>query len=151
MAKLVFRAVLQPRGPAAAVVLSEEQVALVGEGAKKFPVVATVNGYTWRNSVVRMGGEFLLGLRREVREAAGVEAGDEVEVELELDLQPRQVEIPDDLEAAFDDETRSRFAALAYTHRKEFVVWLQEAKRPETRAKRLAQTLEMLRAGRTRS
>jgi hypothetical protein len=148
MGKLSFQTVLQPRGPAAAVILTEAQVAEVGEGAKKFPVVASINGYTWRHSVMRMGGEFMLGLRREVREAAGVEAGDEVQVILELDCAPRTVEPPADLLRAFDQETRALFERLSYTHRKEFVNWLEEAKRPETRARRLRATLDMLRQGR---
>lgn len=69
---------LESRGPAAAIVLDDEQVANVGEGAKRFPVVATVNGYTWRTTVTRMRGEFLLGLNRAVREEApqGVRALD---------------------------------------------------------------------------
>jgi len=66
MGAIQFKALLQPRGPAAAVVLDDGQVAAVGEGARRFPVVATVNGYTWRTSVARMGGEFLLGLPKEV-------------------------------------------------------------------------------------
>src|SRR5579859_7573596 len=85
MGVIQFRAQLQPRGPAAAVLLDDAQVAAVGEGAKRFPVVATVNGYTWRTSVSRMGGEFLLGLSREVRQSAGVEAGDLVDVAVRLD------------------------------------------------------------------
>ena len=72
MGVIRFTAQLQPRGPAAAVVLDDAQVAAVGEGARRFPVVATVNGYTWRTSVARMGGEFLLGLNREVRQGGGV-------------------------------------------------------------------------------
>src|SRR5690348_14162319 len=88
MGEIKFRAQLQRRGPAAAVVLDDEQVAAVGEGAKRFPVVATVNGYTWRTSVARMGGEFLVGLNREVRDGAGVEAGDEVGVSIALDQAP---------------------------------------------------------------
>jgi len=63
----------------------------VGEGAKRFPVVAKVNGYAWRSSVTRMRGEFLLGLNRSVRQEARVEAGDTVEVEIELDTAPREV------------------------------------------------------------
>ena len=70
MGVIRFRARLQARGPAAAVVLDDGQVAEVGEGARRFPVVATVNGYTWRTSVARMGGEFLVGLSREVRQGA---------------------------------------------------------------------------------
>src|SRR5436853_2579323 len=95
-----FTATLLARGPAAAVVLDDGQVAAVGEGAKRFPVVATVNGYTWRTSVARMGGESLVGLSRQVRERAGVAAGDTVDVVLLLDREPREVEVPDDLAAA---------------------------------------------------
>jgi hypothetical protein len=144
---------LVSRGPAAAVVLDDEQVAVVGEGAKRFPVVATVNGYTWRTSVARMGGEFLVGLNRAVRDGAGVHAGDRVEVELELDTAPREVEVPQALADALagDREAREAFDRLAYTHRKEYVRWIEEAKRDETRRRRLAQALEMLRQGKTRS
>jgi Domain of unknown function (DUF1905) len=78
MGQIRLTATLVPRGPAAAVVLDDEQVAAVGEGAKRFPVVATVNDYTWRTTVTRMRGEFLLGLNREVREGAGVNAGDSI-------------------------------------------------------------------------
>src|SRR5579862_7332173 len=99
MGVLRFKAQLQPRGPAAAVILDDSQVATVGEGAKRFPVVATVNGYTWRTSVVRMGGEFLFGLNREVREGAGVTVGDDVDVTLELDEAPREVDVPGALAA----------------------------------------------------
>ena len=81
MGSIQLTTTLVPRGQAAAVVLDAGQVAAVGEGAKRFPVVATVNGYTWRTTVTRMRGEFLLGLNREVREGAGVNAGDSVEVE----------------------------------------------------------------------
>lgn len=142
-----------PRGPAAAVVLDDEQVAVVGEGAKRFPVVATVNGYTWRTSIARMGGEALLGLSRAVREEAGIEAGDTVDVLLELDPAPREVEVPAALAAALaaDDEARAAFDRLAYTHRKEFARWIEEAERDETRERRVAKTLDMLRRGETRS
>jgi hypothetical protein len=144
---------LVPRGPAAAVVLDDEHVAVVGEGAKRFPVVATVNGYTWRTSVARMGGEFLVGLNRAVRQEAGVEAGDTVDVELELDTAPREVEVPQALADALaaDREARETFDRLAYTHRKEYARWIEEAKRDETRRRRVVQALEMLREGRTRS
>jgi hypothetical protein len=153
MGSLAFTAELVPRGPAAAVVLDEAQVAAVGEGARRFPVVATVNGHTWRTSVARMGGEFLLGLNRAVREAAGVEAGDRVEVRLELDEAPREVEVPEALARALagDPAARAAFEGMAFTHRKEYARWIDEAKREETRERRVAQALEMLREGRTRS
>lgn len=153
MGNIRFQALLQPRGPAAAVVLDDGQVATVGEGAKRFPVVATVNGYTWRTSVTRMGGEFLLGLSREIRQGAGVEAGEVVEVALELDAEPRQVEVPAELAAALatDPQATAAFEAMAFTHRKEFARWVAEAKREETRQRRVQQALEMIRSGKTRS
>jgi Bacteriocin-protection, YdeI or OmpD-Associated/Domain of unknown function (DUF1905) len=148
-----FKTQLQPRGPAAAVILDDAQVAAVGEGAKRFPVVATVNGYTWRTSVARMGGEFLLGLNKEVRQGAGVAAGDEVEVTVELDTAPREVEVPEALAAALaaDPQVKTSFEHMAFTHRKEYAHWVAEAKQEKTRQRRVQQALEMIRAGKTRS
>jgi hypothetical protein len=153
MGSLSTTAEIIPRGRACAVVLTDEQVAVVGEGAKRFPVAATLNGYTWRTSVVRMGGEFLLGLSRQVREAAGVQAGDTAQLRLELDTKPREVEVPEALEAALaaDPTARAAYDRLAYTHRKEFARWIAEAKKDETRERRVAQAIAMLHAGRTRS
>ena len=153
MGAIKFRALLQPRGPAAAVILDDAQVAAVGEGAKRFPVVATVNSYTWRTSVARMGGEFLLGLNKEVRQGAGVEAGDEVEVAVELDTAPREVDVPAELAAALraDPEAAAAYEKLSFTHRKEYARWVAEAKQQETRQRRVQRALEMIRAGKTRS
>jgi bifunctional DNA-binding transcriptional regulator/antitoxin component of YhaV-PrlF toxin-antitoxin module len=149
MGRIAFTTTLQARGPAAAVVLDDEQVEAVGHGKKRFPVKATVNGHTWRTTVARMGGEFLVGLNKEVRRAAGAEAGDEVEVVLELDEEERTVEIPPPLAEllAGDDAARAGFDGLSYTHRKEYARWIADAKKPETRDRRLAQALERLREG----
>ena len=89
MGEISVRGELVAKGPAAAYILDDAQVATVGEGAKRFPVVATVNGYTWRTSVARMGGEFMVGLSKEVRTGARVEAGDTVSLQLKLDTEPR--------------------------------------------------------------
>ncbi|HWH10207.1 MAG TPA: YdeI/OmpD-associated family protein [Solirubrobacteraceae bacterium] len=153
MGSIHFSATLAPRGPAAAVVLDDEQVAQVGEGAKRFAVRATVNGYTWLTSVTRMRGEFLLGLSRAVREAACVEAGDTVDVELELDDAPREVDVPQALTVALADDpiVQAAFDRLAFTHRKEYARWIAEAKRDDTRARRVAKAVEMLRDGKTLS
>ena len=153
MGSVRLTATLVPRGPAAAVVLEDETVATVGEGAKRFPVVATVNGHTWRTTVTRMRGEFLLGLNRAVREETGVEAGDTVDVELDIDTAPREVEVPEALAGALaeDDAARAAFDRLSYTHRKEHARWIDDAKREETRERRVAKALEMLREGKTRS
>lgn len=153
MGSLRFSTVLEPFGPAAAVLLTDEQVAQVGEGAKRFPVAATVNGHTWRTSVTRMGGRNVVGLNREVREAAGVQPGDPVDVALVLDTAPREVDVPPALAEALaaDDAARAAFEALAFTHRKEFARWVAEAKKEDTRARRVEQALQMLHEGRTRS
>jgi uncharacterized protein YdeI (YjbR/CyaY-like superfamily) len=134
-------------------VLDDAQVAAVGEGAKRFPVVATVNGYTWRTSVARMGGESLLGLNRDVREAAREQAGDEVDVRIELDLAPREVDVPEALAAALaaDPGARASFERMAFTHRKEYARWIAEAKREDTRERRVEQAVAMIRAGKPRS
>jgi hypothetical protein len=153
MGSIKLTTTLHPRGPAAAVVLDDEQVATVGEGAKRFPVVATVNGYTWPGAVARMGGENLLGLTKAVRAAAGVEAGDTVDVEIALDRGERVVDVPQALTVALDADpaARAAFDGLAPSHRKEFARWVAEAKRDETRDRRVVQALEMLHEGRTRS
>jgi uncharacterized protein YdeI (YjbR/CyaY-like superfamily) len=100
-----------------------------------------------------MGGESLVGLSREVREGAGVAAGDAVEVVLQLDTEPREVDVPDDLAAALlaDPEVKAKFDAMAFTHRKEYARWVAEAKQEQTRQRRVQQALEMIRAGKTRS
>lgn len=100
-----------------------------------------------------MRGEFLLGLNREVRESAGVEAGDKVEVAIELDTDPREVEIPEPLARALsaDPDAQAAFQRLAFTHRKEYARWVAEAKREETRDRRVTRALQMLREGQTLS
>jgi hypothetical protein len=153
MGALSLRTELLPRGNASAVVLTDEQVAEVGEGRKRFPVVVTINGHTWRTSVARMGGEFLIGLSRQIRIDTGVDIGDVVDVSVELDTAPREVEVPPALAEALagDPVAGAAYENLAYTHRKEFARWIAEAKREETRERRVAQALVMLREGRTRS
>lgn len=144
---------LVPRGPAAAFVLTDEEVAVIGEGAKRFPVKATINGHTLHLSVARMRGEFLLGFSKANREAAGIQSGDEVTLQLELDCAPREVDVPDALAAALadDPEAQQAFDKLAFTHRKEFARWIEEAKRVQTREQRVIKAIEMLHAGQTRS
>ncbi len=124
----------------------DDVVEALGAG-KRPPVVVTVSGYSYRTTVAPMGGDFWVPLAAEHREAAGVQADEEVDVRIELDTAPREVAVPDDLAAAFDEPVRAVFDALAYSHRKEWVRWIEEAKKPETRAARIATTVESLRAG----
>jgi hypothetical protein len=143
---------LEPRGPAAAFVLSDEQVATVGEGRKAFPVRVGVNGATLPLRLARMGGENLIGFARAVREQAGLTIGSTYRVTIAADEQTRGVEVPPDLAEALagDRQAKVAFEALARSHRKEFVRWVTEAKREATRAQRVAKTVEMLRAGQHR-
>jgi len=117
-------------------------------GSKRPPVRATFDGVEYRGTLVRMGGpEHLLIVRSDVRDLLGKGPGDEVEVAIALDDQPRTVDVPDDLAQALDAAgLRATFDALAYTHRKEYVRWVEEAKKPETRERRLAGTVERLQA-----
>ena len=124
-------------GPAAAIVLSEDEVVALG-GGKRAAVRVSIGGVTERLRVASMGGRYLIGMRREVRESFGVSAGDIVEAVIELDDQPREVEVPDDLASALVAAgARARFDALAYTHRKEIVAGVESAKRAETRTRRI--------------
>ncbi len=108
--------------------------------SKKPAVVVTVAGYTYRNTVAVMGGVFMISLSKANREAAGVKAGDEVEVTLELDTEPRTVDVPDDLAEALAAKpgARAAFDGLAYSMRKEYVRQVESAKAQETRNRRIA-------------
>jgi hypothetical protein len=125
----------------------DDVVAELGAG-KRPPVVVTVGGHTYRTTVAPMGGSYWLPLAAEHREAAGVQAEQEVDVSIELDTAPREVPVPDDLATAMDDDARAAFDGLAFSHRKEWVRWVEEAKKPETRTARIEKTVEGLRAGR---
>jgi hypothetical protein len=140
-----FEATLEHHGSGTVVVVPFDLKEAFGSGRP--PVRATVNGYTFRTTLFTMSGRALLGLNREVREAAGVEGGQKVSVELEREDEPRTVEVPSDLAAALDAEPalRETFDGLSYTHRKEYVRWIEEAKRKETRTRRVKKSIEMLR------
>jgi bifunctional DNA-binding transcriptional regulator/antitoxin component of YhaV-PrlF toxin-antitoxin module len=118
-------------------------------GKARAPVRGTVNGAEFRTTVAVYGGVYLIGFNKEVRERAGIAIGDEVDVELELDDEPRTVEVPPALAAALekDDEARAAFESLSYTHRREYAEWIAEAKREETRERRLVKAVAMLREG----
>ena len=115
-------------------------------GRTRVPVRAIINGYEYRTTIARMSGRFLIPLAREHREAAGVAAGDEVEVTLVEDTAERTVAVPADFASALDDAgLRDAFDRLSYTHRKEHVRAIEEAKKPETRARRIGKAIDMLR------
>jgi uncharacterized protein YdeI (YjbR/CyaY-like superfamily) len=96
-----------------------------------------------------MGGVFMLPLSAENRQGAGVAAGDEVEVEVELDTAPREVSIPADFQEALDGDSQAKqaFAGLSYSNQRRHILAIEEAKTPETRQRRIAKTIDALRAG----
>jgi hypothetical protein len=116
-------------------------------GRARPPVRVTIGGHTYRSTIAVYGGRYFLPLNRQNREAAGVAAGERISVELEADTEERTVDVPDDLRTALDgdDDARAAFDSLSYSHRKEYAEWVAEAKREETRMRRVAETLERLR------
>ena len=139
--------VQQERGlNATGLVVPDAVVAALGVG-KRAPVVVTVNGYSYRFTIMAMGGEAKLPLAQEHLAAAGVTGGQEVEVDLVLDTAPRKVSVPEDPAAALGAAgVEAVFARLAFTHRKEHVRAIEEAKTAETRARRIARAVETVQA-----
>lgn len=137
---------LKPQGPATAIVLTDDQVAELG-GGKRAAVRVTIGSNSVRLRLAVMGGQNLIGISKANREALGVEIGDTVAATIALDGAERTVELPADAAKALDQaKLRKKFDALAFTHRKEHVRAIVEAKKPETRTKRIAAMVEKLRA-----
>ena len=118
-------------------------------GRARPPVRVMIRGHTWRTTPGVYGGVGRIVMNRAVKAATGVDAGDRVRVTMELDTQPRSVDVPADLQVALAGVpgTERAFTALSFTHRREFVEWVEEAKRPETRHRRIAATVECVRTG----
>jgi hypothetical protein len=145
-----FRTTVELHGATATGIEVPADVIAELNSGKRPKVTVTIGPHSYQTTVAPMGGRYLVPLSAENRSAAKVAAGDEVEVELVLDVAPRVVEVPDDLAAAIAEvpAAQSTFDALAFTHRKEWVRWVVEAKKPETRQTRIMKTVEALSAGR---
>jgi hypothetical protein len=140
--------VLQAEGMNATGIQVPPEVVAAFGSSKRPKVKVSLNGYTYRSTVAAYGDVFMLPLSQEHREAAGVQAGDEVEVTLELDTEPRTVEVPDVLAAALaENNARDAFDALSYTMRKEYVRQVTTAKAEETRQRRIAKIVARLNEG----
>jgi uncharacterized protein DUF1905/bacteriocin resistance YdeI/OmpD-like protein len=141
--------ILQSGKTATGIEVPAKVVAALGS-SKRPPVRATIKGYTYRSTVAVMGGTFMLGVSDEVRKAAGVAGGDVIDVDLELDTDPREVELPPDFAAALNRDAKAKkfFAGLSYSAKKRLVTPL-EVKAADVRASRIAKTIEQLREGRT--
>lgn len=121
-------------------------------GAKRPKVKAMIEGVLYRGILSRMGGpNHILVILKEIRAKIGKSFGDEVKITVELDTEPRVVEVPKDLikELKKHKEAKAFFDKLSYTHQREYVMWINEAKKDETRARRIAQTVEHLKPKRT--
>jgi hypothetical protein len=137
---------LKPQGPATAILLTDAQVTELG-GGKRAAVTVTIGTKSARLRLAVMGGKNMIGISKANREELGVEIGDSVVATITLDTTPRTVDVPDDAAAALTKaKLRAKFDALAYTHQKEHVQAITEAKKPETRAKRIQAMLSMLRS-----
>jgi hypothetical protein len=144
-----FRGTLELHGKTATGISVPGAVIEALGGGKRPPVVVTIGGFTFRTTIAPMRGQFLLGVNAENRAAAGATAGDELDIDIVLDTAPREVVVPDDLAAALAADTAAlaTFDGLSFTHRKEWVRWIEEAKKAETRQSRLERTVEELRQG----
>lgn len=146
MSELRIHTVLTGRGPAAAILLTDEQVESFGAG-KAFPVAVTIGERTARLRLARMRGENMIGFTKAVRSDLGVEVGQEVDAVIRVDSAERTVDVPAVLAAALDADPalRTAFDALAYSARKEHARSVADAKQDVTRERRIAKIVETLR------
>jgi hypothetical protein len=145
-----FRAVIeQGDKTATGITVPDEIVAALGAGRKP-KVTVTLNGYTYRTSIATVSGSSKFGVSAEVRAAAGVKGGDEVDVEIALDTAPREVVVPPDFATALDREpaARATFDRISYSEKRWFVLGIEDAKTPETRQRRIDKAIDRLREGR---
>lgn len=142
-----FRANVELHGKTATGIRVPAEVVEGLASGKRPPVCVTINGYTYRSTVAPMGGEFLLPVSAEHREQAGIVAGDEVEVEVELDTAPREVAVPSDLRDALEHDTgaRQRFEGLSKSAKQRIVLSIEGAKTAETRLRRITKAINELR------
>lgn len=147
-----FRTTVQLDGKTATGLLVPPEV-VAGLGDSRKPAVAvTVNGFTYRSSIAVRGGRFLIPVSADIRKSTGVSAGDEVEVDVELDTAPREITVPADLAERLDAEpaVRTFFDSLSYSNKSVHTLSIEQAKTPETRARRIDKAMDTLRQGRAR-
>ena len=121
-------------------------------GGRRPQVTVSLNGYTFQTSLGTMSGQVLIPVSAVVRSAAGIEAGDRLDVEIELATEPAQVAVPEDLQVALaaEPDTRAFFDGLTASQKRGYTEWIEQAKKPETRRRRLEQAMDSLRQHRSR-
>ncbi|BCW42878.1 YdeI/OmpD-associated family protein [Arthrobacter sp. StoSoilB5] len=135
-------------GNKAGIVVPENVVSALDAG-KRPPVVVTINGQSYRSSIAVMGGKYMVGVSSANRELTGTSAGDTVDVDLQVDTQPRVIEVPDDLAAALEAEPEAKafYGTLNYSAQRRYVEPIGDAKTEDTRARRIAKVVADLKAG----
>ncbi len=144
-----FKSVILLNGKSATgIQVPNEIVEKLGSG-KHPQVKVTINGFTYRSSVASMSGVFMLPISGDRRERAGVAAGDEVEVEIEVDNEPREVELPTDFATALEGNPAAKkfFDGLSYSRKSGLVLPIEQTKNPETRQRRIEKAISLLEAG----
>jgi hypothetical protein len=141
-----FHTTIQTSGKSATGILVPQSVVDELAAGKRIPVRVTLNGYTYRSTITFYRGAYMIALSAENRAGAGVAGGDEIDVDVEVDDAPREVEVPDDLAAALaaSPTAASAFDALSYTNKKRLALSVTDAKTTETRVRRIAKALEEL-------
>ena len=153
MTKKTFTATIQNAGGGGAFVEVPFDVE-AAFGSKRPKIKAMIDGVPYRGLLVRMGGpNHMLIILKGIREQIGKMFGDEIKVSVEVDAEERVVTVPAELKRAFksEKEVKSAFEKLSYTHQKEYVKWIEDAKKAETRQSRITKTIEMLKKGRQRA
>ncbi len=146
-----FHSVVQLGGKTATGIPVPEEVVTSLGSSKRPPVRVAINGHTYRSTLASRSGQFMLPISAENRASAGVAAGDEVEVDIELDTAPREVTVPPDLAEALerDVDAKRYFDGLSYSQKQRHVLPIEQAKTAETRQRRIDKALSMLRESRS--
>jgi len=142
-----FKAVIQEGMAGGAFVIVPFDVERVF-GQKRVKIKAMIDGEAYRGSLVRMGGpDHILVILKEIRKKIGKDVGDTVTVRVEVDTEPREIAVPHDFAQSLDQagSARAFFDTLSFTHRREWIMWIESARKPETRTRRIASATDMLR------
>ncbi|MDQ5840210.1 MAG: YdeI/OmpD-associated family protein [Chloroflexota bacterium] len=141
--------ILQSGKTATGIQVPDEVMAALGP-SRRAPIRVTLNGYTYRTTVGSVDGRPMFGVSADVRKNATVAGGDQVDVDIELDTEPREVTVPADLQAVLsgDPEAGRFFERLSHSHKSAYVVWIESARKAETRERRILEAVRMLKEGR---
>ncbi len=143
-----FHTIIHQFGNNTGIEVPAEVIEALGAG-KKPPVRITVKGYTYRSSVAVMGGKYMVALSSEHRKNSGAAGGEELDIEIELDTEKREIAVPDDLQAALDadPEAKAFFETLSYSNKRRHVEPIEAAKAPETRQRRIEKSVALFHKG----